>query len=97
MSKISRVASKVGLKTRGPREKRGVFMQSALIATGLIFFMIVIILTSLGVGLYYLLRHEGKSDKVALALKWRIILSLVLFGALFLAFAMGCITPHPLS
>jgi len=47
-------------------------------------------------GLYYLVKDQGKSMKTAKALSVRIILSLLLFIALVLAFAFGLISPHPL-
>jgi uncharacterized membrane-anchored protein len=72
-------------------------MNSALIATGLIFLMLFSILSSLAVGLYYLLHDEGKTKRAVKALRLRIILSLVLFVALWVAFGFGWITPHPIS
>lgn len=58
--------------------------------------MIFCIVTSLGTGLYYLVKDAGKTKQTARALLVRIILSLILFIALFVAFAMGWITPHGL-
>ncbi len=66
------------------------------LATVLIFVMIACILASLGAGLYYLVKDQGKTKRTARALSVRIILSLVLFVALLIAFAMGWIAPHGL-
>lgn len=62
---------------------------------GIVIFLIVILYT-LGSGLYYLVREKNRmdSERVAKALTWRICLSLVLFILLFIAFALGWITPH---
>lgn len=58
--------------------------------------MILCILSSLGIGLYYLVKDQGKSKRTVRALSVRIILSFILFIALFVAFAMGWIAPHSL-
>lgn len=55
---------------------------------------LVIILYSLGSGLYFLARDTSDSDRVVKALTWRIGLSLVLFILLFVAYALGWIAPH---
>lgn len=57
--------------------------------------MICIVL-ALGSGLYFILFRKEKPEQAAKALTVRIGLSLLLFGILFLAFAMGWITPHGL-
>lgn len=71
-------------------------MNTNTLATVLIVVMILLILSSLGSGLYYLVRDRGKTDRTVKALSVRIILSFILFIALFVAFAMGWITPHSL-
>lgn len=53
-----------------------------------------IILYSLGSGLFYLVRDKSESTRVVKALTWRIGLSLLLFFLLFVAFALGWISPH---
>ena len=53
------------------------------------------IVFSLGKALYYLVHDQGNSERVVKALSWRIGLSLGLFILLFIAFAFGWITPHP--
>jgi putative copper export protein len=59
-----------------------------------ILLFVLMIVFSLGSGLYYLVRDKSHSDRVVKALSWRIGLSLLLFILLFVAFAMGWITPH---
>lgn len=61
-----------------------------------IFLMILFILSSLGAGLYYLVKDRGKSDKTVKALTFRIVLSILLFIILFVLFALGVISPHGL-
>lgn len=58
--------------------------------------MIAFILWNLGAGLYYLVKDQGKTNRTVNALSWRIILSFILFIALFVAFAFGWIEPHTL-
>jgi hypothetical protein len=57
---------------------------------------LIVILYSLGSGLFYLVREKNRADsfRVVKALTWRIGLSLFLFILLFFAMAMGWITPH---
>jgi hypothetical protein len=68
-----------------------------LVKVIIVLFM-VFILYSLGSALFYLAREKkgSKLDSahVVKALTWRIGLSLLLFGLLMLAFAMGWIVPH---
>lgn len=61
----------------------------------LIFF--VFIFYALGSALYYLVHDKGGSDRVVRALTWRIVLSLILFVLLMIAFALGWITPHSIA
>ena len=56
------------------------------------------VLISLGLGLYYLSRGTPEdSAKLARALTVRITVSLLLFALLMLAWYFGLITPHPLQ
>lgn len=57
----------------------------------------LLILFSLGSGLYYLIQDKGKSTKTVKALTWRIGLSLTLFILLMLGFLTGIITPHSIG
>jgi len=56
--------------------------------------MILCILASLGSGLYYLLKDQGRTKRTVKALAIRITLSFILFLGLFIAFSMGWIAPH---
>jgi hypothetical protein len=58
--------------------------------------MLILILSSLGSGLYYLVKDQGKTKRTVKALSVRIVLSVILFAALLLAFMFGWIAPHPL-
>ena len=62
----------------------------------LVVVFLIAIFYSLGSGLYYLIRDGGQSPRLVKALIWRLILSLVLFAILLLAFYLGKISPHPL-
>ena len=53
---------------------------------------IVLILASLGSALYFLVKDRGSSDRMAKALTWRVIFSIVLFALLMLGFHFGFIT-----
>jgi hypothetical protein len=53
---------------------------------------IVVILASLGSALYYMLKDGGRSERMARALTWRIVLSIALFALLMLGFHFGIIT-----
>lgn len=52
---------------------------------------VVLILASLGSALYYLLKDQGKSDRVVKALTVRIGLSMALFLSLMAAYYFGWI------
>jgi len=56
--------------------------------------IMLVVLYSLGSGLYYLIHDQGKSNRIVKALSWRIGLSLLLFILLLIGFALGIITPH---
>ncbi len=55
----------------------------------------IAILYCLGSGAFYLTKR-GRGVSLAKALTWRIILALLLFGFLFLAYQIGWIQPHGL-
>ena len=56
--------------------------------------IMLIILYSLGSGLYYLVKDEGKTNRTVKSLTWRIILSLSLFLLLVLGYLVGWWQPH---
>ena len=53
-----------------------------------------LILISLGAGMFSLIKDGGNTNRTAKFLTIRIILSIVLFGVLVLAFIFGWIQPH---
>lgn len=55
---------------------------------------LLLILASLGSGLYYMMRDKGHGDRAVRALSIRIGLSVALFILLMLAYAAGLISPH---
>lgn len=57
----------------------------------IVLLFILLILGSLGSALYYLLKDQGKSDRVVKALTVRIGLSMVLFLTLMAAYYFGWI------
>ncbi len=57
----------------------------------IVLLFIVFILASLGSALYYLLKDQGKSDRVVKALTLRIGLSMALFLALMASYYFGWI------
>lgn len=64
------------------------------IVKGFIILFLLVIFFSLASALYYLVHDQGKTNRTVKALTWRIGLSLLLFVLLFIAFALGWITPH---
>jgi len=58
--------------------------------------LLIIILYCLGSAAFYLVKDGSTPEKMAKALSWRIVLSLVLFLFLMLSYMMGWIHPHPI-
>lgn len=58
---------------------------------------LLVIIGSLGTGLYYLLKDRNRSPRTVRALTLRIGLSIGLFIALLIAFSTGLIKPHGLN
>ncbi len=52
------------------------------------------ILSSLGMGLFYMMKDKGQSDRAVKALTYRIGLSVMLFVLFIIAAATGLISPH---
>jgi putative copper export protein len=66
-----------------------------MLVKAIVVLFLLIILYSLGSALFYLVRDKKSDDtRVVKALTWRIGISMLLFVLLFVAFAMGWITPH---
>lgn len=60
----------------------------------LIIAFIILIIWNLGAGLYYMMVDKGKTNRTVNALSWRIGLSVLLIGLLFLGIITGVIKPH---
>ncbi len=58
-----------------------------------IFVLMLLVLYSLGSASFYMLSAKD-SEKMAIALTWRIGLSILIFILLFVAFALGWWHPH---
>ena len=58
--------------------------------------MLLLIFASLGSGLVFMIRDQGRGPRAVKALTVRIALSISLFLLLMLAYATGLITPHGL-
>ena len=58
----------------------------------IVLLFVAFILASLFSALYFLLRDRSKSDRMVKALTIRVVLSVVLFALLMLAFYFGIIT-----
>ena len=61
-----------------------------------VFILLLIILGSLGSGLFFLINDRGQNRRMVKALTLRIGLSVALFVLLMLSYAVGLITPHGL-
>jgi hypothetical protein len=61
----------------------------------LIVAVLIAIVVSLGMGLFFLLTDKGESKRMVHSLTVRIGLSLVLFVLLFIAWYFGLLQPHP--
>ena len=55
---------------------------------------IFLIIWNLGAGLYYMMVDKGKTNRTVRSLSWRIGLSVLLIGLLFLGIITGIIQPH---
>jgi len=62
----------------------------------IIILTLIAIIISLGSGIVFLVKDNGRSTRTVKALTIRIGLSLLLFFALLIGFATGVISPHPL-
>ena len=53
---------------------------------------IVLILASLGSGLFFLVKDKGASNRTVKALTWRVVFSITLFALLMLGYHFGIIS-----
>jgi hypothetical protein len=63
----------------------------------LIVLVLAAIVASLGSGLFHLVKDEGRSKRMVNALTVRIVLSVLLFLLLFIAWRSGLIAPHGIN
>lgn len=59
--------------------------------------LLLFVLISLGQALMYLIKDDGRSDRVVKALTWRIGVSVLIFILLLLGSVFGLIQPHGLA
>lgn len=57
---------------------------------------LLLIIGSLGAGMFSLIKDRGETDRTVKFLTYRIILSIILFVILGISFLMGWIQPHGL-
>jgi len=55
--------------------------------------LLIVILYCLGSAAVYLVKDGGSPEKMAKALSWRIVISLILFLFLIVSFLMGWVQP----
>ena len=58
--------------------------------------LLVLIIGSLGAGMYSLIKDRGETNRTVKFLTYRIILSIIAFIILVVSFLMGWIQPHGL-
>jgi len=68
-----------------------------MIFKAVIIILLLVVVFSLGQALAYLIKDEGKSDRMLKSLTWRIGLSVFIFILLLIGQAVGLIHPHGLS
>ena len=72
-------------------------MYIVLIYKILLFVILFAILVSLASGMTFLIKDEGKGERVLTSLKFRISLSILLFALLIAGMKFGLIRPHELN
>ena len=72
-------------------------MTATLLFKIIIFILLALILISLGSGLLFLVRDQGKTQRVISSLTLRIILSITLFIMLIVGYVTGLIKPHGIT
>jgi hypothetical protein len=59
--------------------------------------LLLVVIFSLGQALVFLIKDDGKTDRMLKSLTWRIGLSVFIFILLLIGQAVGLIQPHGLS
>ncbi|MFV2032824.1 MAG: twin transmembrane helix small protein [Gammaproteobacteria bacterium] len=62
----------------------------------IILVLLLLIILSLGAGMFSLIKDRGETNRTVKFLTYRIVLSIVAFAILVVAFLMGWIQPHGL-
>ncbi len=62
----------------------------------IILIMLLLVLLSLGAGMFTLIKDQNKTDRTVKFLTFRIVISVSLFVLLIVSFFMGWIQPHGL-
>ncbi|MCH8177437.1 MAG: twin transmembrane helix small protein [Proteobacteria bacterium] len=62
----------------------------------ILLFLLLLIVLSLGAGMFSLIKDSGETDRTVKFLTYRIILSIVAIVILVVSFLMGWIQPHGL-
>ncbi len=60
----------------------------------LVVLLLLVIVSALFSGMYYMMKDKGKSDRAVKALTWRVGVSVALFAMLMIGAATGIIEPH---
>lgn len=72
-------------------------LETPLLFKVIIISLLLFVLISLGQALMYLIKDDGRSDRVVKALTWRIGVSVLIFILLLLGSVFGLIQPHGLA
>ena len=72
-------------------------LETPLLFKVIILSLLLFVLISLGQALVYLIKDDGRSDRVVKALTWRIGVSVLIFILLLLGSVFGLIQPHGLA
>jgi len=60
----------------------------------LVVILLLVVVSALFSGMYYMMKDKGKSDRAVKALTWRIGISVALFAILLIGAWTGVIEPH---
>ena len=72
-------------------------MSAAVLFKIYILILFLLIIISLGSGVFFLVKDESKSNRLVTSLTFRISLSIILFVSLLVGFMFGWIQPHGLG
>ena len=69
-------------------------MTAAVIFKAIIIILLLAILASLAMGLFFMVNDDNESRRMVTSLSFRVALSILLFVTLFVGYALGLIKPH---